>query len=247
MHPAPLRGSFGNAHYRHSGFTLHCSAALHFRPDARRHCEHGFSGDYFSGRCREQILRPDHLANIGRCGGISGRNRHMAGVGRAAAAGYEHHHRPCVGRQGFQRLGLNRGNAPVVSKSNLRMKKKLGPAITAFCALMLIAAWRLHGKVLAIVLIVLAALLAKTLIAAQQEKLARRRIPAIFRPRIAGHNHGLLMGGDASLELCVLHRLQDVAKPWTGAKTSAIRSSPVSRRGGRNTSSGVSLAFSSTN
>ena len=52
------------------------------------------------------------------------------------------------------------------------MKKKLAPAIGAFGILMLIAAWRLHGKVLAIVLIVLAALLVKTLIAVQQEKLS---------------------------------------------------------------------------
>jgi len=50
------------------------------------------------------------------------------------------------------------------------MKKKLWPAIGAFSVLMLVAAWRLHGKVLAIVLIVLAALLAKTLIAFQAQK-----------------------------------------------------------------------------
>lgn len=51
------------------------------------------------------------------------------------------------------------------------MKKKLGPAVLAFAALMLVAAYLLDGKVLAMVLILLAALLAKTLIAVQRRKL----------------------------------------------------------------------------
>lgn len=51
------------------------------------------------------------------------------------------------------------------------MNKKLAPAIGAFAVLMIIAANILTGKVMAIVLVLLAALLAKTLIALQQEKL----------------------------------------------------------------------------
>ena len=51
------------------------------------------------------------------------------------------------------------------------MNKKLAPAIGAFAVLMIVAVSILNGKVLAIVLILLAALLAKTLMAVQQEKL----------------------------------------------------------------------------
>jgi hypothetical protein len=51
------------------------------------------------------------------------------------------------------------------------MNKKLVPAIGAFVVLMILAAYLLNGKVLAMVLVLLAALLAKTLIALQQEKL----------------------------------------------------------------------------
>ena len=51
------------------------------------------------------------------------------------------------------------------------MNKKLAPAIGAFAVLMIVVVNILNGKVLAIVLILLAALLAKTLIAVQQEKL----------------------------------------------------------------------------
>lgn len=51
------------------------------------------------------------------------------------------------------------------------MSKKLIPAIGAFSVLMMLAVWLLSGKVLAMVLILLAALLAKTLIAVQQRKL----------------------------------------------------------------------------
>jgi hypothetical protein len=51
------------------------------------------------------------------------------------------------------------------------MNKKLVPAIAAFAVLMILAAYLLNGKVLAMVLVLLAALLAKTLIALQQEKL----------------------------------------------------------------------------
>ena len=51
------------------------------------------------------------------------------------------------------------------------MKNKLAPAVGAFAILMILAAYLLDGKVLAMVLVVLAALLAKTLIAVQQRKL----------------------------------------------------------------------------
>ncbi|MCU1325313.1 MAG: hypothetical protein JWN34_683 [Bryobacterales bacterium] len=51
------------------------------------------------------------------------------------------------------------------------MNKKLVPAIGAFAVLMIVAAYLLNGKVLAMVLVLLAALLAKTLIAGQQQKL----------------------------------------------------------------------------
>ena len=50
------------------------------------------------------------------------------------------------------------------------MKSKTWPAVAGFVVLMLIAAWRLEGKVLAMVLVLLAAMLAKTLIAVQQRK-----------------------------------------------------------------------------
>jgi hypothetical protein len=50
------------------------------------------------------------------------------------------------------------------------MNKKLVPAIGAFAVLMILAAYLLNGKVLAMVLVLLAALLAKTLIAVQQQK-----------------------------------------------------------------------------
>ena len=59
------------------------------------------------------------------------------------------------------------------------MNKKLGPAIGAYAVLMLVAAYILTGKVMAIVLILLAAMLAKTLIAVQQEKL---KMPADQSP-----------------------------------------------------------------
>lgn len=51
------------------------------------------------------------------------------------------------------------------------MNKKLAPAIVAYAVLMLAAAYILTGKVMAMVLILLAAMLAKTLIAVQQAKL----------------------------------------------------------------------------
>ena len=51
------------------------------------------------------------------------------------------------------------------------MKKSLPHAIIAFGALMVAAAIMLDGKVLAFVLILLAALLAKTLIAMQQRRM----------------------------------------------------------------------------
>lgn len=51
------------------------------------------------------------------------------------------------------------------------MKNKLFPAIGAFSILMILAAWLLDGKVLAMVLVLLAALLAKTLIAVQQRRM----------------------------------------------------------------------------
>ncbi len=51
------------------------------------------------------------------------------------------------------------------------MKKKLVPAIGAYAVLMIVTVYVLTGKVMAIVLILLAAMLAKTLIAVQREKL----------------------------------------------------------------------------
>jgi hypothetical protein len=54
------------------------------------------------------------------------------------------------------------------------MKKKLVPALGAFAVLMVLAVYLLDGKVLAAVLILLAGMLAKTLIAVQQRAIQDR-------------------------------------------------------------------------
>jgi hypothetical protein len=54
------------------------------------------------------------------------------------------------------------------------MNKKLVPALGAYAILMILAVYLLTGKVLAMVLILLAALLAKTLIAVQKQALEAR-------------------------------------------------------------------------
>jgi hypothetical protein len=51
------------------------------------------------------------------------------------------------------------------------MKNKLIPAVGAYAVLMILAVYLLDGKILAMVLVLLAAMLAKTLIAVQQRKL----------------------------------------------------------------------------
>jgi len=62
------------------------------------------------------------------------------------------------------------------------MNKKLLPALGAFGILMVVAVYLLSGKVLAMVLILLGALLAKTLIAVQREAMEARERDAQTPP-----------------------------------------------------------------